>query len=375
MACTQVSVRVPLNNYWRSKSAYLELLKLIAMETSGYMRAGTVLLIMFVVFLAWYFLDSYVGRREVPRPQERMFTAHDDLLAVDAARGGKITAVGKFGVIFVSENGGKNWRRQPSGTTKTLSDVSFADQTHAFIVGSGGVMLNSADGGVSWRPENSGTKDQLLAVHALSPARIFAVGAFGTLLSSSDGGRSWSKHQLKWEKLIERIIKEGGLLEPNLNAVHFASSQNGWIVGEFGLVLHTTDGGGTWVSQRYGSDFPQLYGVRFIDDRRGWAIGQAGSFIQTADGGQHWTPVNVDTKRDLYGISLEGDRGVIIGDRIVLLSRDGGSSWRAMHSTAEAQLLNSVALKNGEAVAVGPAGTIQLLSMDPAAPEKEKQVP
>ena len=84
-------------------------------------------------------------------------------------------------------------------------------------------------------------------------------------------------------------------------------------VGKFGLVLHTEEGGKSWVSQRYGSEFPQLYAVEFLDDRRGWAIGQAGSFLQTRDGGQHWSSVEIETKRDLYDISLEGERGARVG--------------------------------------------------------------
>ena len=50
-------------------------------------------------------------------------------------------------------------------------------------------------------------------------------------------------------------------------------------------MAESKDGGKSWVSQRYGSDFPQLYAVAFLDDRRGWAMGQAGSAGQTV---QQW---------------------------------------------------------------------------------------
>ena len=340
------------------------------MEKAQHAVMGYLLLALFVVFLAWYFWSSYRGHSVSLQIQERALTGHDDLFAIDGRHDGNKTAVGKFGLIFFTQNGGKTWQHQPSGTTKALSAVSFADPGHGFIVGSGGAVLASDDGGAAWRAQNSGTKDQLLGVHALSPAQIFAVGAFGTLLSTSDGGRSWSKHELRWDSLIERIIKEGGYLEPNLNAVYFSSPQNGWIVGEFGLVLHTKDGGKSWVSQRYGSDFPQLYAIEFLDDHRGWAMGQAGSLIQTRDGGQRWSSVALETKRDLYDVSLEGERGVIVGDGVVLVSRDGGSSWESRGSNSEEQWLSGVALKSSEAIAVGRAGTIQLLPVDNVTSEK-----
>ena len=343
------------------------------MKETPHSVAGALLLTAFVGLLGWYFLASYMGHRVSPQIQEKMSTVHDDLFAIDGRHNGNKVAVGKFGLIFLTQDGGQTWQRRPSGTTKALSAVSFADHEHGFIVGSGGAVLASDDGSGTWRAQNSGTKDQLLGVYALRPAQVFAVGAFGTLLSTSDGGKSWSKHELKWDSLIERIIKEGGYIEPNLNAVYFSSPENGWIVGEFGLVLHTKDGGKSWVSQRYGSDFPQLYAVKFLDDHRGWAMGQAGSFIQTRDGGQHWSSVKIETKRDLYDVSLDGERGVIVGDGVALVSHDGGSSWKSMGVGGEEQWLNSVALKSSEAIAVGRAGTIRLLPIDNVTTEKERQ--
>jgi len=345
------------------------------MEKTQYTLVGGILLTVFVGFLGWYFLASYVGHRESLQIQEKMLTVHDDLLAIDGRHNGNKVAVGKFGLILLTQDGGRTWQRRPSGTTKTLSALSFADHEHGFIVGSGGTLLATDDAGATWRPQNSGTKDHLLGVYALSRVRVFAVGAFGILLSTSDGGRSWSKQELKWDTLIERIVKEGGYVEPNLNAVYFSSPEVGWAVGEFGVVLNTKDGGQTWTSQRYGSVLPQLYGIQFQDDRSGWAIGQAGSLIQTRDGGQHWSSVELETKRDFYAVSLSGERGVIVGDGVVLVSHDGGSSWKSMGSKREDQWLSGVALKSSEAIAVGGAGTIQLLPLDNVASERARKAP
>lgn len=341
------------------------------MEPTRQPLTGAILLGIFVVFLVGYFVASYRAHGETLRVQEKLLTAHDDLLAIDGGAHGDKVAVGKFGLILLTRDGGKTWQRRPSGTVKTLTAVSFADAGHGWTVGSGGTVLSTADAGATWRASNAGTKDQLLGVQALSPERIFAVGAFGTLISTASGGQSWDRHELKWDSLIERIVKEGGYVEPNLNAVYFSSPENGWIVGEFGLVLHTKDGGKTWVSQRYGGDFPQLYAVKFLDDRRGWALGQAGSLIQTSDGGARWTPVELETKRDLYDASLDAEHGVIVGDGVVLASRDGGATWKS--PGREEVTLSGVALKSSEAIAVGHGGTIRLLPLDNGTPEQKKE--
>jgi photosystem II stability/assembly factor-like uncharacterized protein len=343
------------------------------MEERKRVLTGRFLLAAFVGVLGWYFLASYLGHRQSLQIQEKSLTVRDDLLAIDGRHNGNKTTVGKFGLILLTKDGGKTWQRRPSGTTKTLLAVSFADHEHGFIVGSGGTLLATVDSGATWQPQNSATKDHLLGVYALSPARVFAVGAFGTLLSTSDTGRSWSKHELKWDTLIQRIVKENGYVEPNLNAIYFSSPEIGWIVGEFGLILHTRDGGQTWISQRYGSELPQLYAVKFLDDLRGWAVGQAGNLIQTRDGGQDWSAVELETKRDLYHVSLESERGIIVGDGVVLVTHDGGSSWKSMGSNPEDRWLSGVALKSSEAIAVGQAGTTQLLALDNVAPETESR--
>ncbi len=334
------------------------------MEERKRVLTGVMLLATFVALLGWYFLASYMGHRESLHIQEKFLTVHDDLLAIDGRHDGNKVAVGKFGIILLTKDGGKTWQRRPSGTTETLSAVSFADHEHGFIAGSGGTLLATLDGGVTWQTQNSGTKDQLLGVYALSPTQVFVVGAFGTLLSTSDGPRSWRKHDLKWDKLIERIVKEGGYVEPNLNAVYFSSPEIGWVVGEFGLVLNTRDGGQTWTSQRYGSDLPQLYAVKFLDPLRGWTLGQAGKLIATRDGGQHWVSAELKTNRDLYDLALDGDRGVIVGDGVIFVSHDGGFNWKPVDLKARDQWLSGVALKSSEAIVVGQAGATQLLALD-----------
>jgi photosystem II stability/assembly factor-like uncharacterized protein len=333
------------------------------MENRQHALTGNILLLAFVFLLAWYFWMSYSGHQAAPRIQEKELTAHDDLFAIDGRDDGTKAAVGKFGLILLTRDGGKTWKAQPSGTVRSLSSISFADHEHGYVVGSGGIVLASSDGGASWKPQTSGTKDQLLGVHALNSKQVYAVGAFGTLLATSDGGVTWRRQELSWEKLIPNILKESGLLEPNLNAIQFVNEKLGWIVGEFGLVLQTRDGGDTWSAQNYGENLPQLFSVFFRDEQTGWAVGQLGALMKTADGGKHWNRVAVETNKNLNGVSIDGDRGVIVGDGVVLASDDGGLNWRKLASVPEDRWLTGVAMKSREAVAVGQAGTIRVFDL------------
>lgn len=55
-----------------------------------------------------------------------------------------------------------------------------------------------------------------------------------------------------------------------LDDVHMVSPLEGWAVGGFGLILHTTDGGATWESQTSGT-YEALSAVYFLDAQKGWA--------------------------------------------------------------------------------------------------------
>jgi len=324
---------------------------------------GFILLAAFVALLGWYFVTSFLERQVSWQVQAKLLTGHDDLFAIDGRRDGTQAAVGRFGMILLTRDGGKTWQEQPSGTSRALSAISFADHQHGFIAGSGGTILTTSDGGVTWRAQAAGTEEQLLGVHASSPTAAHVVGAFGTLLSTSDGGATWRKQELSWDRLIPLIAKDSGILEPNLNFVYFVNPETGWIVGEFGLVLKTTDGGRTWTSQTYGGDRPQLFAVMFRDKLTGWSVGQQGAVLKTTDGGRNWIAVDIGIRRNLYGISFQAEHGLIVGEGIVLASQDAGSNWRKLESVPEERWLSGAAIRNRQAIVVGQAGTLRVFDL------------
>lgn len=319
-----------------------------------------ILIVTLAGFMGAYFWTSYRVESAQIFIQEKMLSSHDDLFGIHPGTGARAWAVGKNGLILHTSDGGRNWEQQASGTTRPLSAVSFADDRVGFVVGSGGIILSTRDGGLSWRMQSSGTKNYLLGVQALDEAKAYAVGAFGTVLSTSDGGTTWMKCNFPWEKLIPQIIEEYTNVEPNLNAVHFLTKEIGWVVGEFGLILHTRDGGRTWTSQRSGGNLASLFAVIFRDEHRGWAIGQRGALIWTKDGGQHWFPSKLGIDEDLYAASLAGERMVVVGDRVFLTTENGGSTW-TRKDFAESLVLTGVALMSKTATVVGQGGVIRIV--------------
>jgi hypothetical protein len=77
-----------------------------------------------------------------------------------------------------------------------------------------------------------------------------------------------------------------------------------WIVGEFGKIMYTADGGATWKEQEKtvmeGSgffdllDLPTLFGIHATDGQRAMASGLDAHIARTTDGGARWTYDKID---------------------------------------------------------------------------------
>jgi len=109
--------------------------------------------------------------------------------------------------------------------------------------------------------------------------------------------------------------------------VHFINQQEGWVVGEDGMLLHTSDGAQHWeILNTLGS--ADLNGVFFIDSLRGWVAGQ--HLYKTADGGKHWnitlSPV-YGSFEDVY--FFNADTGLLCSrhNGLVYRTTDGGQQW------------------------------------------------
>lgn len=70
----------------------------------------------------------------------------------------------------------------------------------------------------------------------------------------------------------------------------FVNDSVGWVVGERGTILKTTDAGENWKTQESGTNL-WLMAVSFVDESVGFAAGNNATFIYTTDGGETWNPI------------------------------------------------------------------------------------
>ena len=269
-------------------------------------------------------------------------------------------AVGVFGTVYHTTDGGKHWQQQKTPTTQHLYGVSFVDVKNGWAVGRSGEVLSTPDGGEHWVEQKSNTQKHLFRVDFLNTSEGWAVGDWGVVLHTRDGGATWEDKSLTEDQIIYSI--------------DFADHDNGWMVGEFGSIRHTADGGQTWAKQEVGTQ-KTFFGVTAVSKEKAWAVGIDGLVARTKDGGATWEIQQGQSEManfeaigfmellknpGLYDIKIRGGKGYIVGDvGNVLVSEEGGETWTKSLLPSEWRLswVRGVSvLPSGEGMLVGAAG-------------------
>ena len=184
-------------------------------------------------------------------------------------------------------------------------------------------------------------RSPLLSV-AQAGNRIVAVGLRGHIVYSDDAGKTWKQAAVP--------------VSSDLLAVAFPSPLQGWAVGHGGVVLHSADGGATWVRQLKGRQAAEIairhyaaqqgsnpgaqillkrekdlasaggtqafLDVHFENDSTGYVVGTFNRIYRTEDGGKTWTPWmdRTDNPNELHfytvrggadGLYLAGEQGMV----------------------------------------------------------------
>jgi len=241
-----------------------------------------------------------------------------------ATRAGKrLVAVGDFGIVLLSDDEGRSFRQAASvPVSSTLTAVAFADDKHGWAVGHWGVILYTADGGENWSIQriDTGEDRPLFSVHFFDAREGIAVGLWSLVLRTRDGGKSW-------ESLEMPAPPEGGRGDRNLFRI-FASPQGSlFVAAERGAVLRSDDRGDTWRYLNTGYKGSFWSGIA-LGDGTLLVAGLRGTLYRSVDDGKTWQNVPTGSKSSLTDLVAVGDRLIGIGlDGVQIESADRGASF------------------------------------------------
>ena len=247
-------------------------------------------------------------------------TAHDMLYDVtfDGKNG---LAVGNFGLIVETADGGATWSVEDGVPTELALLAVVRSGNHCIAAGQAGTVLVSSDC-KHWTLGHLTGDPRILNMALMPNGTAYAVGGFGTVLKSTDWGQTWTAITIDWSKITE----DGA--QPHLYRIHAADNGGLTIVGEFGLVLTSADAGATWTVRHKGTD--SLFGLAIAPSGDIYVAGQEGVMMKSHDQGATWMDLNSGTKTVLTSIIVLPDgRLVASGIHTVLYSSDSGNSWRA----------------------------------------------
>jgi photosystem II stability/assembly factor-like uncharacterized protein len=103
-----------------------------------------------------------------------------------------ILLAGLAGYIIRSTNGGQTWDTTArTDALRGIGNITFTNAKDGFAVGGYGVVLRTEDGGASWITQNSTVTSDLYAIEFYNDSVLFAGGVSGTLIKTTNAGKSW----------------------------------------------------------------------------------------------------------------------------------------------------------------------------------------
>ncbi len=164
-----------------------------------------------------------------------------------------------------------------------------------------------------WIPQYSGTTANLNDVFFFNDTLTgYICGDSGIILKTTNSGNDW--------------VKQNTPVTTKLNAIYFIGD-TGWCVGNSGTMIMTTDGGLNWEGAS-GSEI-NFYDVWFINHYEGLVIGESGTTLKTTDGGRTWFFIGTPTAATLRSLFfITNSVGWIVGDNSTCLKTIyGGNIW------------------------------------------------
>jgi len=263
-----------------------------------------------------------------------------------------------FFIAFPTHASG--WIEKEKGIIQGLQGITKAGDNY-FAVGNGSNIIRSTDNGNTWA-----VYDQSGSVYwqdiETTGTKVRAVGEGGTLRESTNSGLTWSQRNLEITDTfydIETSSERGYIVGTNgrimyygfnTDTWHSATSSTtlalygvqdrgdgtAWVVGSEGILLKTIDSGITWTNKGKAAD-TDLHAVWFTTSSSGYVVGKNGTIRKTTDSGYSWATVSVIglSTQKLYDIEAIGDDIVIVGDKIIVRSQDGGKTWTATDYTSQ----------------------------------------
>ncbi|MBW0149167.1 photosystem I reaction center subunit IV [Marinobacter sp. CAU 1620] len=276
--------------------------------------------------------------------------------------GDRIVAIGERGHIIYSDDEGDSWTQAEVPVSVTLTGVDFGSETHGWAVGHSGVVLHSDDAGETWNLQLTGTRAAELAIESQEEAIAAMEERVEAAPEDEKSDLEWALDDLYFALENMQADLDIGPVNPFLD-VWFADKNSGFVIGAYGMLFHTDDGGETWQDWSPKLQNPQNFHLNAISSIGGGAmviVGEAGQIHVSVDEGQTWEQREGPYPGSLFGVIGTGRVNEILAFGLrgtLMFSTDLGKSW-SMVSTGSTATLNDGFAEDSRIVLVGNSGAV-----------------
>lgn len=285
-------------------------------------------------------------------PAQESPLASTSLLLDVATAGERLVAVGERGHIVYSDDGGATWEQANVPVSVTLTALSFPADKNGWAVGHDGVVLGSADGGATWQVMVNGDdlgRAQLKTMEA-KKAKLEAQLAAATGAEKED--LTWALEDMDYFMGDIQADLEDGPWKPLLD-VSFADEQNGIVIGAYGMIFTTSDGGASWSSIGDRLENPDGFHYNAICRAGGdlFIAGEMGTLYASADAGASWETLASPYEGSFFGVACAADASIVAAMGLkgnVFISRDKGQSWERLDTNTRFPIYGGAVTAGGK---------------------------
>jgi photosystem II stability/assembly factor-like uncharacterized protein len=238
-------------------------------------------------------------------------------------------AVGDFGTLLQTPDGGATWSGLPAGTFSNLTELQVLDANTLFA-GGGCVARRSIDGGKTFsriaftNVESDCPADSTLAALSFLNQNLgYIFESSGQVFQTNDGGtRFGAKIAVPGTRTVG-----GGALPTD---AAFLSETTGFVSTSDGKIYQTTDGANSW--KPVSDTGRAVRAITFTSAQTGYAVGDQSLFLKTTDAGLTWTAKEAGGPgpQDFTGVQCADQKTCVVttkaGTRLVV-TKDGGTNF------------------------------------------------
>lgn len=273
----------------------------------------------------------------ISRPSMAVSNARGVVLLGLARAGNRAVAVGERGVILISDDNGVSWRQAKVPVSTTLAAVQFVDERVGWATGHSGVVLTSGDGGETWHLQLDGRNAAKLALD------------YANSLPAS----------VRDEKLLkeaQRLVDDGP--DKPFLALHFSNRKEGFVVGAYGLIFKTLDGGESWMPlmDRLENDRALHLNSIAVQGNSILLAGEQGLLLFSADAGKTFVRLESPYLGSWFSvIALSAEKWLLAGlkGNIFVL---GSNGFKRSQVPIPVSIGNVVLMRDGRLLALNQSG-------------------